>query len=243
MLAFGHRGFKAKYPENTLLSFQKAIEAGAHGVEFDVQLSSDGVAVIIHDETLDRTTDGSGLMTLKSLKELKGLNAAFNYPNFGFQEIPTLREFFEFFRGAELVSNIELKNSAIDYCGLEEEVLKIVYEFSREKDVIISSFNHESLARLRALDNFVKIGVLTECVMYRPVDYVVSLGADMYHPVGYLVDGTLIEDMHKAGKKVNLWFGAVTPPMEHLAKLDADGLILDDPESLIKYLGEMKNEA
>ena len=80
MLNIAHRGFKGAYPENTMLAYEKAVETGADGIEFDVHLTKDGELVIIHDETLERTTDGKGLVKDKTLYELKKLNASKGYP-------------------------------------------------------------------------------------------------------------------------------------------------------------------
>ena len=109
MINFAHRGFKGKYPENTMLAFNKAIEAGADGIEFDVHLSKDGEIVIIHDETLERTTDGSGLVGEKTLAQLKKLNASKDYTDYQVQRILTLREYFDFAKDYDIITNIELK--------------------------------------------------------------------------------------------------------------------------------------
>ena len=94
MKVFAHRGFSGKYPENTMLAFEKAVEAGADGIELDVHLSADGELVIIHDELVDRTTDGTGLVGSKTLAELKALDASAGFKGvYGKNEIPTLREY------------------------------------------------------------------------------------------------------------------------------------------------------
>lgn len=93
---FAHRGFSGKYPENTMLAFKKAIESGVDGIELDVQLTKDGEVVIIHDETIDRTTDGKGLVSSYTYEELSKFDASFIYRNqIEFNKIPTLREYFE----------------------------------------------------------------------------------------------------------------------------------------------------
>ncbi len=142
MINFAHRGFKGKYPENTMLAFNKAIEAGADGIEFDVHLSKDGEIVIIHDETLERTTDGSGLVGEKTLDQLKNLNASKAYPDYQVQRILTLSEYFDFAKDYDIITNIELKTSIIDYPGIEEKVYKVIKEYNLAEKVIISSFNH-----------------------------------------------------------------------------------------------------
>ena len=107
-LIFGHRGYAALYPENTMISFKEALNAGADGIELDVQLSLDGELVVIHDPTVDRTTDGTGSVRELSLEELRKLNAANNSKTVEFAGIPTLREVMEWLSGTNLLLNIEL---------------------------------------------------------------------------------------------------------------------------------------
>ena len=108
-LVFAHRGFSAAYPENTILAFRKAIEAGADGIELDVHLTKDDEIVIIHDETVDRTTDASGEVRSFSLENLRRFDAsAIKKGAFAFEPIPTLREYFDLVRDLPLVTNIEL---------------------------------------------------------------------------------------------------------------------------------------
>lgn len=160
MINFAHRGFRGKYPENTRLAFKKAIEAGVSGIEFDIHLSKDGEIVIIHDESLERTTNGSGLIKDKSLKELKELNAAKLFPQYEKEEILTLREYFDFAKDWEIITNIELKTSIIDYENIEKMTYDLIKEYGMEEKIIISSFNHNSLIRFKELAPNIKCGVL-----------------------------------------------------------------------------------
>ena len=91
-----HRGYSGRYPENTMLAFQKAVETGAEGIELDVQLTRDGEVIVLHDETLDRTTDGTGPVAQMDLKTLQTYNAGKKFPEFGAQTVPTFREYLEF---------------------------------------------------------------------------------------------------------------------------------------------------
>ena len=112
---FGHRGYSGKYPENTMLAFQKAIEAGAEGIELDVQFSKDGKLVVIHDETLDRTTTGNGLVRDYTLDELKALDASYTYQGqYGVNRIPTLCEVLDYMSDKDAFTNIELKTGVYD---------------------------------------------------------------------------------------------------------------------------------
>lgn len=108
MLNYAHRGFKSKYPENTMLAFKKALESGADGIELDVHLSKDGHLVIIHDENLLRTCGYDTFVKDLILEELKKLNAAYGYGGID-EKIPTLREYFDFVKDTNLITNIEIK--------------------------------------------------------------------------------------------------------------------------------------
>lgn len=116
---FAHRGFSGYYPENTMLAFQKvAEETVADGIELDIQLTKDGEIVIMHDEMLDRTTNGSGWLKDHTLEELKMLSVGVNVKGFfPRQTIPTLREYFTWLKTTKLITNIELKTSYFEYEG------------------------------------------------------------------------------------------------------------------------------
>lgn len=154
-LILGHRGSKGTAPENTLISFKKALLTGCDGLELDVHLSKDGIPVVIHDETVDRTTNAKGLVSSFTLKELKQMDAGkwFNR-TFQGEKIPTLEEVLvllseENFTG---LLNIELKTDRIPYENIEATVLNLVKTFQPAYKVVYSSFNYETLERLTAQD-------------------------------------------------------------------------------------------
>ena len=236
MLNFAHRGFKGKYPENTMLAFSKAVEAGACGIEFDVHLSKDGELVIIHDETLERTTDGKSLVCVKTLEELKKLNASKLYPDFEVQRIPTLREYFEFAKDKEIITNIELKNSIIDYEGIEEKVYELIKEYNLSEKIIISSFNHESLVRFKNIDPNIKCGVLESSRLYKPWEYVKNLGMEYYHPMNFVVDEEMAEKFAENNIGLNIWFGKADYDYSLYLKYNPTGLITDYPDIVKGYL-------
>lgn len=207
MLNIAHRGFKGKYPENTMLAFEKAIEAGADGIEFDLHLSKDGELVIIHDESLERTTDGKSLVCEKTLEELQKLNASKLYPGCEIQRIPTLREYFEFAKDKQIIPNIELKNSIIDYESIEEKTYGLIKEYDLSEKIIISSFNHESLIRFKNIGPNIKCGVLESSRLYKPWEYVKNLGMEYYHPMNFVVSNEVIRKCRENNIGLNIWFG------------------------------------
>lgn len=235
---YAHRGFKGKYPENTMLAFKKAVEEGADGIEFDIQLSKDGEIVIIHDETLDRTTNSTGLVKDYTVKELTKLNASYNeQKDHGFNPIPTLREYLEYIQDKEIISNIELKNSIIDYDNLEEKVLDLIFEFKLEDRVLISSFNHESIMKVKEINKNIRCGVLTGSWLINPGKYTKSLGVEAYHPSAYGLDKKIITELHNNGVEVNVWIDHMDFSLEKLIDLKVDGIITDHVDKLNSLLG------
>lgn len=164
MKLWAHRGCSQRYPENTILSFEKArrlYEKGLTGIELDVQLSKDGELVVIHDERVDRTTEGFGYVRDFSLSQLKGLHIyADENPR---ERIPTLEEVIDLIED-ELKSgfklNIELKNSIYAYEGMEQRVVDLVYKKGVQSSIVYSSFNAASLVRVYEIDNSAEIGIL-----------------------------------------------------------------------------------
>lgn len=232
MINFAHRGFKGKYPENTMVAFEKAIAAGADGIEFDVHLSKDGEIVIIHDETLERTTDGFGLVGEKTLDQLKKLNASKDYPDCQVQRILTLEEYFEFAKDYDIITNIELKTSIIDYPGIEKKVYKVIKEFDIADDIIISSFNHNSLVKFKNLDENIKCGVLESSRLYQPWNYVKNLGMEYYHPLNFTVTEEVAEKCAENNIGLNIWFGKSRIDYSQYMQYKPSGLIGDFPDKV-----------
>lgn len=234
MLNIAHRGFCSRYPENTMLAFRKAVEAGCDGIEFDVQLSKDGKAVIIHDETLDRTTDGTGLVGQKTYRELKELNAAKPHPETAaFETIPSLREYFEYIAAQpNIISNIELKTGVFTYEGIEEKVYRLMKEFDLIDRCIVSSFNHESVLRMKKIDSAVTCGLLADIWQIHPEAYVRRLGVECYHPSAYSLTAELVSALHAANIRVNTWFGSIQRDYRKLIEMGIDGLITDYPDKI-----------
>ena len=168
---WAHRGASGYRPENTLEAFELAIRQGADGIELDVHTSADGELIVMHDENVDRVTDGTGLikdMTLAQLKELKVSTPA--EPS-GIYHIPTLAEVLELMRTTDMMVNIELKNSICFYPGMEGKILKLVKEMNMEDQLIYSSFNHYSLLQLKQLNDHVQTGILFSDGWVNPAMY------------------------------------------------------------------------
>lgn len=164
-----HRGFSGKYPENTMLAFRQAIAAGAEGVEFDVQLTKDGVPVILHDESLLRTGGLDALIRDLTYEEAARLDLAGPYRGqVEPQPLPTLEEYFQLVKDLDFLTNIELKTSIFEYPGIEEKVIALIRAYGLSDRVILSSFNHYSLLRVKALAPELPCGILYECRIAEP---------------------------------------------------------------------------
>lgn len=150
---FAHRGASAYVPENTLPAFEKAVDIGADGVELDIHLSRDGRLVVIHDEMLDRTTNGHGFVKDFTLAELKKLDASKTMTNSGFcnLRIPTLGEVYELLADTELLVNVEVKNSIFLYPGILEKALEAEAKYGMSGRVLYSSFNHYAMQELKRI--------------------------------------------------------------------------------------------
>lgn len=235
---YAHRGFSSKYPENTMLAFEKAIEVGAHGIEFDVQVTKDGKLVIIHDETIDRTSNGKGKVKDFTYEELLKFDFSVNYneqeeP----QRIPLLSEYFELVKDIDIISNIELKNSVYEYEGIEEKVYDLVGQYKLKNKVIISSFNHESIMRMKAIDESIECGFLIDSWMLNPGKYTKYNGIECFHPSAYSLTKEKVQEIQSHGVKVNVWLGKEPFDYRKLVHMGVDGLISNDPD-IVKDLLE-----
>lgn len=236
MLNIAHRGFKSKYPENTMLAFKKAIEIGSDGIEFDVHMSKDGIPMIIHDERVDRTTGELGRVKDFTSSELSKMNAASLYTYIDFQGIPTLEEYLAFVKDKDIVTNIELKNSIYEYEGIEDATYKLIEKHDLKNKVIISSFNHKSILKMKEIDQEIKCGLLVASCLVDPWEYVKYVGADYYHPSAYCMDKDTVEQLQKHGIGVNIWFGTEPYDFKKIIDTKCCGIITDYPDKIIELI-------
>lgn len=160
VLVFGHRGALAYAPMNTIPAFELALEQGADGIELDVHLTKDGELIIVHDFTIDHTTDSEGLVTEKTLAELKALDAGSWFDEkFAGTRIPTLNETFEAV-GDNLYINVEIKTFSQDGDGTEDALARCIDNHKMSERVIVSSFNPYVLKRFRSIAPDIPIGYL-----------------------------------------------------------------------------------
>lgn len=233
-LNIAHRGFSGKYPENTMRAFEAAVKAGCDGIETDLHMTKDGVIVICHDEKLDRTTDGEGFIVDYNYKELQKFNAGIHFNEGAFSDkIPTLDEFLDFVKDKGLFINIELKNNIFIYTGLEEEVIKRIHEYRLEENVILSSFNHYSMVKVKQLDPGIKTGLLYSATLYNVHEYAKKLGADAVHPFfPSLQDKNIVRKIKESGLKINTYTVNEKIYMKQLMDLGIDGIITNFPDMM-----------
>lgn len=235
-LIYAHRGASKLAPENTMNAFKLAASAGAEGIETDVQLTKDQVPVLIHDENLRRTTNGTGFVQDYTYSELRLLDAGswFN-PKFSDSSIVSLDEFLVWFRDQGMFLNAELKTNVIEYKDIEA----IVYESLKSKGVldrtVISSFNSNSITRLKDINPSIKTAFLTSTKIRNLPDYAKSMGADGLHVKHRLLDKKLVKKCRR--ERLDLRIYTVNRPsmMKKCFKLEIDGLITDVPHQAIEY--------
>jgi glycerophosphoryl diester phosphodiesterase len=232
---FAHRGYSAKFPENTMKAFIEAEKAGADALEIDVQLTKDGEVVIIHDEMVDRVTNGHGYVKDLSFKELRKLDAGFHKKTIVKKEpIPSLEELLEWMTSNRLICNIELKNNLFPYEGMEEKVIELVRKYHLSNRIIISSFNHYSIVYSYRLAPEIEIAPLFSQSLYMPWVYAQSIHAKGIHPKLMTVTDEIIRSSIENGIQVRPYTVNKEADMKRLFSIGCSALITDEPEKALK---------
>jgi glycerophosphoryl diester phosphodiesterase len=234
----GHRGAMGYCPENTMVSFRRGLELGADWIELDVHLTADGHLAVIHDETVDRTTNGHGLVRDHSLAELLQLDAgAWFGPEYAGQRIPTLDDVLAWAHDRGTVVDIEIKNAPIYYAGIEEAVVAALDRSAMAEQVIVISFDHAAVQRVKALDTRVATGVLYAA---RPVDAGLDLarqaGADALLPHWAYVTPADVQAAHAAGLYVAPWTTSDPDVLRGLMRAGVDAIGTNHPDVLRSLL-------
>ena len=238
-LNIAHRGFSSRFPENTMLAFAEAEKAGCDGIELDVHLTSDGVPVVIHDEDIRRTTDGEGLVGSFTLSELQAFNASASWKGeHPFQKIPSMEEYFEWVKGTNLMTNIELKNSIIDYPGLEEKVIAMIRRFGLEERILFSSFNHVSMQRCKRIAPEIPCGLLYSSWIVNPGTYAAGVGVECLHPKFYSLVPETMAEIRRHNIRINAWTINEEDDIRRMAGLEIDGFITNFPDRVKRILSQ-----
>ncbi|SFC47237.1 glycerophosphoryl diester phosphodiesterase [Bacillus sp. 491mf] len=230
-LIFGHRGAAGTYPENTMVSFRAAEKFGADGIELDVQFTKDNKIVVIHDETVNRTTNGKGAVRNYIYTDLRALDASYTfYDKVGVQPIPLLEEVLEWLKTNKLILNIEFKNNKVPYPGLEEEVITLIRKYSMEERTILSSFNHYSMKKCHMMAPDIETAILYKDGLHSPWAYAEKMGASAIHPnYQYISDG-VVELTMENGVAVRPYTINDEDVMRKFFKMNVTAIITDYPE-------------
>ncbi|WP_342515035.1 glycerophosphodiester phosphodiesterase [Sporosarcina sp. FSL K6-1522] len=179
---YAHRGSSGTHPENTLAAFREAAHLPIAGVEFDIHLTKDGELVVIHDESIHRTSNGSGFVKDLTLAELKTYDfGSWFAPNFQDERIPTLQEVLECFSNTHHRLNIELKSDIFPYDGMIEKVVDIIEAMQLHRRVILSSFDHSAIQKVKQLAPHLETAALVMEVLVKPLDYMRTIPTDALH--------------------------------------------------------------
>lgn len=234
-----HRGFSKEYPENTMLAFRKAVETECDGIELDVQLTKDGVPVIIHDETTKRTANRPGFVRDFTLTELQRFDASNGFDgSFGFNPIPTLQEYFEYIKDKNVFTNMELKNGVFRYEGMEEKVIDLIRKFGITEKVMFSSFNHHSMALCKKLAPEIKCAFLTSCWQIDAGAYAEQNGIDFINPHFPFVTEENLQEMNRHHIGAQVWTVDKEEDMQRLVDMDVYAIITNRPDTLKKLLDQ-----
>jgi glycerophosphoryl diester phosphodiesterase len=222
----GHRGACGYAPENTLASFAKAIELGVEMIEFDVQRCKSEELVVLHDVTVDRTTNGHGLVGHFTLTDLKKLDAGAG------EQIPTLREVLDLV-DHQIRINIEIKEE-----GIVDDVVAIIKEYVTghgwsEKDFLVSSFWHRELAAFKKIYPDVATSALFTCNPVHGVEFVSTLGVDAVGCSIEFISKELVQDAHSHGKKIFLFIVNTPDEIRYALSLGVDGIFSDFPDRVL----------
>ncbi|TLS38283.1 glycerophosphodiester phosphodiesterase [Pseudalkalibacillus caeni] len=234
-LIFGHRGAAGTAPENTMVSFQAALGSGAEGIELDVQLTKDGVPVVVHDEKLNRTTDGHGWVKDFALAEIKTLDAGSWFSEgFSGERIPTLKETVHWAKATNLLLNIEFKTAYIPYKGIEKAVIDCIKAFDMENRVILSSFNHYSLIRAHEYAPNIETAVLFMEKLVSPGSYASKINARSLHPYWPIVDEVLLDETNKLKMAVRPFTVNEEAAIKQLIEKGCSAIITDFPAKAVQ---------
>jgi glycerophosphoryl diester phosphodiesterase len=227
VLNIAHRGASGLFPENTLCAFAAAIAAGAGMCELDVQTTRDGALIVIHDDTVDRTTDGKGAVAAMTLQEIKRLDAGVDFgARFRGERVPTLEEVFAFVNG-RCALNVELKAAGIEY-----KVCEVIRAYRAAATALMSSFDWDALARIRYIAPDIRVGLLASEWPARLLGAATEIRADAINPSFEIVTEDLCVAAHDRAINVYTWTVDDVAIMRQLVAYGVDGIMTNFPERL-----------
>ena len=238
-LILGHRGASGYAPENTMEAFELAAKMGADGVELDVHFTADGEVVVLHDEKIDRTSNGQGLVTSYTLAELKAMD--FGYHFYKDQrkgiKIPTLAEVYEFLAPRGMLVNVEIKSANPDIVKACDDIAR---QYKMEESVIYSSFNHFQIKMAKDTIPNAFVAPLYGFNMLNPWNYCLDIGASAVHPEHTQIRllPEYVKNCHDRGIRVNTWTVNTEEDIAFLLNESVDGIVTNYPDIAI----ELRNQ-
>ena len=238
-IVIAHRGAAGEAPENTLASFKLALEQNCDAIELDVHLSADDRVIVCHDDKIDRTTNGSGYIREMTLDQLKRYDAGSWFgEKYEGERLPLLEEVLDLIP-SHIMINIEIKNTTMTYDGIEQKVYDILVNKHRVNQVVISSFNHQSLYEIKELDNNIKIGLLYSHKFVSDEEYVKLFGdRKVYsmHPSHKILNKHVITNLRDEKLEVYPYTINDETLATKLVESGVTGLITDFPGKMYKLV-------
>lgn len=237
MKVIAHRGYSAKFPENTLIAFKEALKLGVYGIELDVHLTKDHQVVVIHDELIDRTTNGTGYVKDYTLQQLQNFDAGswFN-PLFEGEKIPTLEQVLTLVKDSDVVVNIELKTNEFAYEGILDQVLQMISQFKLEERIILSSFDHEIIEQALNKNPLIESVPLFSDLLVNPWAYTKQLGAQAMHVSGYMLLRKAVQRNIQEGAKVRVYTINEEAHMQMIKNSGIDAIFTDEVERAMRLI-------
>lgn len=240
MKIYAHRGSSGTHPENTVAAFTEAARLAIHGVEFDVHLTKDGELVVIHDETIDRTSNGTGYVKDMTLAELQAFDfGSWFSPDFKGQTIPNLREVLQLFTDTTHHVNIELKSDIFPYEGMVEKVIAIICEMGFDSRVVLSSFDHGAIRTAKQLAPHLETAALFMEVLVEPLDYIQAIPADALHLFFPTALRPSIRQALEAGTTVRTFTVNEEQYAQILQDAGVAAIFTDFPQKMLAYLNKI----
>lgn len=239
---FAHRGASAYAPENTMAAFELAMKQGADGIELDVQLTKDGIPVVIHDERIDRVSKRKGAVREFTFQELQKIPVPNGMSQYGEACVPTLEEVLELVKPSAMEVNIELKTGIFWYPDLEKKVLDLVEKTRMEERVIYSSFNHYSIQRVLREKPDANTAYLFSDVIVKVQEYARANGVKGLHPGLHHIEMGFLQEYLDSGLSVRVWTVDRPEQIKRLIKAGTDAVITNVPDLALKVRKEIEDQ-
>ncbi len=236
-LLIAHRGASGEAPENTMAAFRLALEQGADLLEMDVHLAADGSLVVLHDPTVDRTTDGHGLVGQLTLDQIKALDAGSWFsPQYEAERIPTLEDVLQWAAGRVALA-IEIKRDGpIRYPGIEAAIVERLRRFDMVRSAAVISFDHAAVLRTKQLCPEVAGGVLFACSPVVPFSLALEARAEAILPHWANLSREMVSQAHARGLAVSTWVADDEPALRWILSLKVDAVATNYPARLLAML-------